>query len=273
MNLGYAYGNRVDGRAIVWSLPARCWRARRGVIRRCAVWRDIHRGKSEARSGARCAGRRSMRTRRSNHAACPVTGSALGERAAGEAFGDQVVEEEARRAFGRGGVERPGALALADGVPRPDGVRVERGHAGDGDGDLAGGGGDAGPVAVLEAVRLPDGGGQVERVRAVDLAEPCVLAAPGVVHRHGALGERVDREGRGVGEAVGEGRVPDRERVHRLPRGGRGGGRAAGWCRSLRRRAGSGGGGRTRARSGRGSGGRRGRARPPSPSRRGSRAS
>ena len=47
----------------------------------------------------------------------------------------------------------------------------------------------------------------------VDLAEPCVLTAPAVVHRHGALGERGDRE---AVVALLVGFVPDWQGGHRV---------------------------------------------------------
>jgi hypothetical protein len=50
---------------------------------------------------------------------------------------DQVVEQEALGGLGRVLGQRPGALALADGVPGPDRVFVERGHARDRHLDLA----------------------------------------------------------------------------------------------------------------------------------------
>ena len=75
-------------------------------------------------------------------------------------------------------VQRPSALALANGVPRPDRVFVQRGHMGHGHRDAAVGRDHAGIVAVLEPLFGPDFRRQIEVVLAPDLAQPRVLAAP-----------------------------------------------------------------------------------------------
>ena len=81
---------------------------------------------------------------------------------------------------------------------------------GDGNGDLTVGGRDAGPIALGEALRFPDFGRHIERVVAVDLAQPSVLRAPAVIHGHWPLRQGVDRKAFVLIRAG----VPDRQRVH-----------------------------------------------------------
>src|SRR5690606_17590874 len=84
----------------------------------------------------------------------------------------------------------------------------------DGHDDLARARGDTGPVAVLEPQLLPDTRGDIERVFPVDLPQPGILRAPGVIHRHRPLGECM--EGEAVVRFLTEWRIPYRQRIHRL---------------------------------------------------------
>ena len=73
--------------------------------------------------------------------------------------------------------------------------------------------GDVHPVAVLEAQPFRPAPLHVEPVAAKDLPEPCIHRAPGVVHGHGPLGDRMHREVGGVGHGFLERRVPHRHRI------------------------------------------------------------
>ena len=118
----------------------------RSVAGKCRSWRAPFRTAARrARNGrlriaVAATSAFSIRTRRSNQAACPVTGSELAPAQAvalgGQQFVDQVVQQEALGGLRRVLVQRPGALALADGVPGPDRVFVQRGHVGDRHRDL-----------------------------------------------------------------------------------------------------------------------------------------
>ena len=72
------------------------------------------------------------------------------------------------------------------------------------------------PVAFREAERVPEPARHIERVLPVDLAQPGVLAAPGMVHRRGALGDGVEGIFGRIDEAFLEGRIPDGQRRHGL---------------------------------------------------------
>ncbi|KUP94251.1 hypothetical protein TRIHO_08640 [Tritonibacter horizontis] len=129
----------------------------------------------------------------------------------GQQLVDQVIEQEALGGFGGVGAEGPGAFALADGIPGPDGIVIQGGHFHHRHGDGAVGRGDTGPVAIAQAVGAHQFCRHIKRVVAMDLAQPGVLAAPGVIHGHRPLGEGIDRKAR---VALRVGLVPDRQRCH-----------------------------------------------------------
>ncbi len=117
--------------------------------------------------------------------------------------------------FGFVGIRRqiPGAGPLADRVPGPDGLGIDPLHQADLNPDLAMPAFDPDPVILTDAEIAGRGAVHVEPVVAVDLAQPGVLRAPGVVHGHGALGDGVKRKGRLVVALVLEGRIPEGQRV------------------------------------------------------------
>ena len=164
-----------------------------------AAWRRQRTARSAARS-------RPPRARRPSRCAPEIVpgglagdGIAVGEAVAagllGQQLGDQVVEQEAARRFRRIGGEAPGAGALADGVPGPHRVGVDAFHQLHLRLDAADAARRSTPsrrrrcpaAAAARAVH-------VEPVGAVDLPQPGILRAPGMVHRHRPLGDGVQRK-------------------------------------------------------------------------------
>ena len=126
-----------------------------------------------------------------------------------------MVQQEPLHRLWRIGIQPPGALALADGVPGPDRGFVQRGHMGHRHLDHARRRGDARPVPFGKAVLLPDLCRQIQVIAPVNLPQPGVLRPPGVIHRHGALCKRM--QGKACRRVIAKRRVPDRQRVHCQP--------------------------------------------------------
>ena len=124
-----------------------------------------------------------------------------------------MVEQKALARLVRAGGELPGAVGLADGVPGPDRAGLYCLAVAQHAAHLAPLAFHPGPAAVGNACGLRGAGVDVQVVVAVDLAQPGVLRVPRVVHRHGPLGNGVQRIGGQVGGVFFEGRVPKRQRI------------------------------------------------------------
>ena len=75
---------------------------------------------------------------------------------------------------------------------------------------------DLGPITFFEIVGFPKLGWHIKRVAAVDLAQPCVLCPPAVIHCHRALCQGVNREFVFIDHRAFERCVPNRQRLHRI---------------------------------------------------------
>ena len=128
-------------------------------------------------------------------------------------FVDQVVEQEPLGDVGGRGVDVPGARAFADGVPGPHRPGVDPGHHLylhlDAPGPALG----PHPVVVFEARLFGDGFGNIEPIGTVNLPEPGILGAPGMVHGHGTLGDRVKGIGLRAGRRLVQRLIPERQRI------------------------------------------------------------
>src|SRR6056297_4100881 len=94
-----------------------------------------------------------------------------------------MVEQESLLGLGRVVVETPGTLALADGVPRPDRMRVHPVHQADLALHPPEMRGDPDPVVVHDTDPRAEIAVDVEPVLRRDLPQPRVLRAPGMVDR------------------------------------------------------------------------------------------
>ena len=122
-----------------------------------------------------------------------------------------MVEQESLPGLGRPRVEVPRPGPLADGVPGPDRVAVHPFHQLDLDLDAPGAADHPDPVVIDDAQFPGRGAGHIEAVGAVDLAQPGVLRAPGMIHRHRPLGDGV--QGVIARQIFFEGRIPDRQGI------------------------------------------------------------
>src|SRR3984893_16692014 len=132
----------------------------------------------------------------------------------GQIFRDEVVEQEADTRFRCILVERPCTRTLADRIPRPDGVRIDPVHEARPAFELAVAALDPDPVLILDSQLHRNIAMQVNPVFRKDLAEPGILRAPRMVHRHRALSDRVERETLLVNECLFDRLVPDGKRLH-----------------------------------------------------------
>ncbi len=92
------------------------------------------------------------------------------------------------------GIEVPGTGGLANRIPGPDGARFDRlteaAHAT----HLAMHRFHPDPVTILKTIGHTNTGVEIEVVVGVNLSQPRILRIPRMVHRHGALGDRTQRE-------------------------------------------------------------------------------
>ena len=128
-------------------------------------------------------------------------------------FGNHVVEQEALFCFRRVGRQIPRARPLADRVPRPHRVLLDALHQADLDLDPAVMADHPHPVVVLKSFELGLGAVHIEPVAGMDLAQPRILRAPGMIHRHRPLGDREERVGVLAAILGFERPVPGRQRI------------------------------------------------------------
>src|SRR5262249_59656506 len=116
-------------------------------------------------------------------------------------------EEETGARLWRPGVQAPGAGPFADGIPGPHRVAVDALHQFHLRLDAAGAAADPHPIVVIDTKLGGTRPVQVQPVGAMDLAQPGVLRAPGMVHGHRPLRDGKERE---ITLAVGalEWRIP-----------------------------------------------------------------
>ena len=124
-----------------------------------------------------------------------------------------MVEQKAALRFIGVGAQVPGTGRFADGIPGPDGAGLHRFRVTAHAAHLAPLRLHPHPAAIGNALGAGGPGADEQVVVAVNLAQPGILRVPGVVHRHRALGDCVERVFDGVGGLFFQRHVIKRKRV------------------------------------------------------------